>query len=70
MVQWLERGGYDVSYQTDLDTDASAAILEQHKVLLVVGHDEYWSKGMRDNVEAAVAAGVSVAFLGANIGYW
>ena len=43
MLQWLERGGYDISYATNVDVDADANLLLSHKVFLSVGHDEYWS---------------------------
>lgn len=69
-VRWLEKEGYDVSYTTDLDTSTNANLLTNHKMLLVVGHDEYWSKGQRDNVEAAIAAGVNVGFFSGNEAYW
>ncbi len=44
--------------------------LTNHRAFLSVGHDEYWSKGMRDNVQAAINAGVNVAFFSANDMYW
>ena len=70
MLRFLEREGYDVTYATDLDTHSRGASLLTHKAFLVVGHDEYWSWQMRDNVEQARDHGVSLGFFGANIGYW
>jgi hypothetical protein len=70
MVRWLEANGYDVSYISGADADRSAAQLLQHKVFLSVGHDEYWSGGQRANVEAARAAGVSLAFFSGNDVFW
>lgn len=35
-----------------------------------VGHDEYWSNEQRNNVEAARAAGVHLAFFTANEVFW
>jgi hypothetical protein len=69
-VRFLERLGYDVTYQTDVDTDRNPGSLLQHRLDIVSGHDEYWSRAMRDGYEAARAAGVNLAFLGGNIGYW
>ncbi len=66
MVRWLEREGYDVAYGTDIDTHESLAMLLQHRAFLAVGHDEYWSKQMRSNVETALARGVSLGFFSAN----
>jgi hypothetical protein len=69
-LRFLEREGYDVSYSTNIDTDISPSRLFQHKAFLSVGHDEYWTKAMRDNVEAARNGGIHLAFLGANNAYW
>jgi hypothetical protein len=70
LVRFLEREGYDVSYQTDLDTDAHPESLLEHRLVIVAGHDEYWTKGMRDAFNAARAAGTNLAFTGSNAGYW
>jgi methionine-rich copper-binding protein CopC len=71
MVRWLERNGYDVSYSTDVDTDRlGAAYIENHKVFMAVGHDEYWSGGERASVTAARDAGVNLAFFDGNEVFW
>jgi hypothetical protein len=75
MVSWLESQGYDVSYATDLDTDLSGQAggqnrLLDHRLFLVVGHDEYWSQGMRQAITAARDAGVSLGFFSSNVSYW
>jgi hypothetical protein len=70
LVRWLERSGYDVSYQTDVDTDAAPASLLRHRLVITAGHGEYWSKTIRDAFEAARDSGGNLAFLGANTGYW
>jgi len=70
LVRFLERGGWEVSYATDEDVDANPSILLDHSLDMSAGHDEYWSKAMRDGWEAARDAGVNLAFMGANDGYW
>ncbi|HWX08933.1 MAG TPA: N,N-dimethylformamidase beta subunit family domain-containing protein [Gaiellaceae bacterium] len=70
LVRFLEREGYDVSYQTDVDTDTNPASLLRHRLVIVAGHDEYWSSAMRDGFDAALAGGTNLAFLGSNDGYW
>lgn len=70
MVRFLEKEGYDVTYTTDVDTHERGNLLSLHKGFLSVGHDEYWSWKMRDNIEAARDNGVNLAFFGANVGYW
>ena len=69
-VRFLEREGYDVSYTTDVDLDAAPAELQRHRLFMMLGHNEYWTKAMRDALEAARDAGTNLAFLGGNIGYW
>jgi hypothetical protein len=70
MLQWLEREGYDVSYATNVDVDDDPNLLLSHKAFLSVGHDEYWSWQMRDNVERARDAGVNLGFFSGNSSYW
>ncbi|GAA4167281.1 hypothetical protein GCM10022287_00540 [Gryllotalpicola koreensis] len=71
LVQFLEENGYDVSYTTDVDTAIEpASMIEQHKIFVSSGHDEYWSTQERANVEAARDAGVNLSFQSGNEVYW
>jgi len=63
---WLEQHGYDVSYISNIDTHADPTGLLRAKGFISVGHDEYWSVDMYDNVIKARDEGVSLAFLSAN----
>jgi hypothetical protein len=63
---WLEANGYDVTYTSNLDTHRDADGLLRVKGFLSVGHDEYWTRRMFDNVARARDRGVSVAFLSGN----
>ena len=69
-IKWLEKQGYNLSYLSDVDVHGNPAQLLSFKAYLVLGHAEYWSKAMRDGVEAAIAGRVGAAFLGANDCYW
>ncbi|MDZ5445562.1 DUF6605 domain-containing protein [Micromonospora sp. 4G57] len=69
-IQWLERRGYDVSYATSFDLHSGRLDPTRHRGIVFCGHDEYWSWEMRRAAEQAVAAGTSLAFLGANSIYW
>jgi len=66
LAYWMESLGYDVSYVSNLDTHEDPAGLLRAKGLLSVGHDEYWTIEMFRNVQRAIEAGVSVAFLSGN----
>jgi hypothetical protein len=70
LVGFLERQGYDVSYQSDVWTSSHPRSLLHHHLDVVAGHDEYWTKSMRDAWDAARDAGVNLAFMGANAAYW
>ena len=70
LVRFLERRGYDVSYTTDADTDATPGELLRHRLVIVAGHDEYWTQNIRDAFERARDLGTNLAFVGANIGFW
>jgi hypothetical protein len=59
---WMEKEGYDVSYISNVDTHTDPAGLLRAKSWLSVGHDEYWSLEMFNNVKTAVEAGISAAF--------
>jgi hypothetical protein len=70
-LRFLEKQGYDVTYQSNIDTHIGGQWqLTKHKAFLSVGHDEYWTKAIRDNVENAKAQGLSLGFFGANAAYW
>ena len=72
MIRFLEENGYDVSYTSGMDVSRSgyAPVIEQHKVFLTAGHDEYWSGQQRANVTAARDAGVNLAFFSGNEAFW
>ncbi|MGR6316559.1 hypothetical protein Q2K19_10260 [Micromonospora soli] len=69
-IRWLERSGYDLSYATSLDLHSGRLDPKRYRGIVFCGHDEYWSREMRQAAEAAVAAGTSLAFFGANSIYW
>jgi hypothetical protein len=66
LAYWLEANGYDVTYTSNLDTHADADGLLRVKGFLSVGHDEYWTRRMFDNVSRARDQGVHLAFLSGN----
>jgi hypothetical protein len=70
-VRWLESSGYEVDYCTDLDLHQNAdGLLDSHQILLSVGHDEYWTQGMRTNAERFLAGGGNIAFFSGNTCWW
>jgi hypothetical protein len=66
LVYWAEEHGLDVTYWTDITFAQFPYLLENHKALLTLGHDESWTLRERDGVVAARAAGVNVIYFGAS----
>ena len=66
MAFWMEQHGYDVSYISNIDTHADPVGLLRTKGFISVGHDEYWTLDMYNNVHRAREEGVSLAFFGGN----
>jgi hypothetical protein len=69
VIYQAEQLGLDVTYWTDTDLHARPELLDGHRALVSLGHDEYWSAEMRDGATQSVASGVNLAFLGANACY-
>lgn len=69
-IRWLLRNGYTPEFCTDLDIHADPGLCNRYRLLLSVGHDEYWSETTRDAVEDFVSRGGNVAFFGANLCWW
>ncbi len=63
---WMEKEGYDVTYISNIDTHSDPNGLLRAKGFLSVGHDEYWTEEMFENVMSAREAGVNIAFLSGN----
>jgi hypothetical protein len=65
-IWFVERLGLDVTYWTDIDLDAQGERAQQHRAVLIPGHDEYYTVAMREALEEARDAGTNLAFFGAN----
>ena len=69
-VTFAEAQGWDMDYAADLDLDSDATLATSRRLVIVEGHAEYFSAGMRAALESAITGGTSLAFLGANDVYW
>ena len=71
LVRWLESNGYCVDYTTDLDVHHNDGdFLSAYRLVLSVGHDEYWSEPERDHLESYVEAGGNLAIFSGNTCWW
>lgn len=66
LAYWMESLGYDVTYISNIDTHTDPQGLLRAKGFLSVGHDEYYSIEMFNNLKGAIARGLNVAFLSGN----
>jgi hypothetical protein len=69
-VQWAEKNGIALEYAANGDLETRPELLKAYRLVLSVGHDEYWSGPMRDHLEAFVGGGGNVAFFSGNTCCW
>ena len=69
-LAWAERNGYGIDVMTNADLEEHPTTIDRYRLVLSVGHDEYWSGPMRDTVEGFIARGGNVAFLSGNTALW
>jgi hypothetical protein len=71
LIHWMESQGYDLSYVSNIDVHVDPTRILTHRVYLSIGHDEYWTREIRDGVELARDSNaIGLAFLAANACYW
>jgi hypothetical protein len=66
-LQWLATQPlpYSVRFLADIDMDDDSE-LSGAKLLMVIGHSEYWSRTARENLDAFVSRGGNALFLSGN----
>lgn len=69
-VRWAEQNGYQLDYAVNSDLEFRPELLKHYRLVLSLGHDEYWSAPMRDNLEAYIKGGGNVAFFSGNSVCW
>lgn len=69
-VRWLAREGVVADFCTSLDLHRDASVLTGRRLLLLAGHDEYWSREMRGRLDSHVAAGGNAAIFSGNTCLW
>ena len=69
-VRWLATHGIAADFCTSVDLHADAAALTGYRLFLTAGHDEYWSRPMRDRLDSMVAAGGNAAIFSGNTCWW
>jgi hypothetical protein len=69
-IRWAERAGYKVDLAVNSDLEFHPEILKYYRLVLSVGHDEYWSSPMRDHLESFIRSGGNAAFFSGNTSFW
>jgi hypothetical protein len=69
-LHWAERNGFDVDVAISTDLEAHPHLLDDRRMFVSVGHDEYWSWRMRDRLDAFAAGGGNAAIFSGNTCCW
>ena len=69
-VRWLEAAGIEADFITNNDLHREDDLLAPYRLFVSIGHDEYWTRAMRDRFDAFIASGGNAAILSGNTCYW
>lgn len=69
-VRWAETSGFALDVAVNSDLEFHPEVLAGHRLMVSVGHDEYWSWAMRDTAEQFISQGGNVAFFSGNDLCW
>lgn len=69
-VRWLARNGFAADFCTSVDLHRDTAVLSGYQLFLTSGHDEYWSREMRQRLNTFVAGGGNAAIFSGNTCWW
>jgi hypothetical protein len=69
-LSFLESRGYDYEVCTNFDLHRYPGLLDSYRLFVSVGHDEYYSKEMFDELERFADAGGNLAFFSGNTIWW
>jgi hypothetical protein len=69
-LEWCHKRNIEVDVCSSIDIHLGTVDLNKYNLMVSIGHDEYWSKETRDNVENYFQNGGHVCFLGANTCFW
>ncbi len=70
LAAWFRAEGIPVEYCTNVALHRDPNLTAPYRLFLSVGHDEYYSKEMYDQLEGFRNSGGNLAFFGANCIFW
>lgn len=69
-MRWASEANIELDVAINSDLEFHPDVLEGCQLMLSVGHDEYWSWGMRDTVDDFVDRGGNWAIFSGNTSFW
>jgi hypothetical protein len=69
-VDWSYNKNRKLEFATDYDLHADPTLLQKYKVVIFVGHAEYWSLDQRRNIDNYVKSGGKLMILSGNTSWW
>jgi hypothetical protein len=69
-VRWLAKNGIVADFCTSIDLHQDSTVATGYTLLLLAGHDEYWTRAMRDRLDAFVAGGGNAGIFSGNTCWW
>jgi hypothetical protein len=69
LAEWLDAEQLHVDYCSSIDLHRTPDLLAHYDCLVLAGHDEYWTKQMRDGVERFAGNGGNLVVLSGNTCY-
>lgn len=69
-IVFAEAQGYNLTYMSTLDLDANTTLLNAAKLVVLLGHHEYWTTNVYDCITHARDAGVNLAVFSSNTALW
>lgn len=70
LIELADRLGLPLAFATDTDLAGAPGLLDGARAVISLGHDEYWSTAMREQLlRARDRTGTNLAFFGANAVY-
>ena len=70
LTTWLNLEHLPAEYMMNTDLDRIPNLLDNYKILVIIGHDEYWSGLERDAIDKFLAAGNRIIILAGNTCWW
>jgi hypothetical protein len=72
LISFLEAQGYDLAYYSNIDqeNDSSLSLLATAKLVVLIGHQEYWTANVYSSFQAARDAGVNFMIQSSNTALW